>query len=64
MAALGIDRVVTGKVLNHASLDRDTITGSVYDRHGYDDEKRRALERWAEHLAEIVEAGTKAQKGD
>lgn len=62
MAALGIDRVVTGKVLNHASVDRDTITGSVYDRHGYDAEKRRALDRWADRLAEIVGAGAKAQK--
>jgi integrase len=24
MSALGIDRVVTGKLLNHASVDRDT----------------------------------------
>jgi integrase len=62
MAALGIDRVVTGKVLNHISVDRDTVTGLVYDRHGYEAEKRRALERWADRLAEIVGTETKASK--
>jgi hypothetical protein len=46
----GIDRIVTGKLLNHASVDRDTVTGMIYDRHSYDEEKRRAMERWADHL--------------
>jgi integrase len=55
MAALGIDRVVTGKLLNHASVDRDTVTGMIYDRHSYDSEKRRAADRWADRLVEIVE---------
>jgi integrase len=55
MAALGIDRVVVGKVLNHATVDRDSITGSVYDRHGYEPQKRQALERWAAKLEAIVE---------
>jgi integrase len=55
MAALGIDRVVTGKLLNHASVDRDTVTGMIYDRHSYDAEKRRAVERWADRLMGIVE---------
>jgi integrase len=55
MAALGIDRVVVGKVLNHATVDRDSITGSVYDRHGYEREKRNALNRWASKLEAIVQ---------
>jgi integrase len=50
LAALGIDRVVTGKLLNHASVDRDTVTGMIYDRHSYDTEKRHAVERWTERL--------------
>jgi integrase len=44
MAALGVDRIVVGKVLNHTTADRDSITGLVYDRHGYEREKREALE--------------------
>jgi hypothetical protein len=49
-------------VLNYASVDRDTVTGMIYDRHSYDVEKRRALEWWAERLAEIVEPKTRARQ--
>ncbi len=51
MARLGVDRIVIGKVLNHAE-------GGVtkrYDRHRYDSEKRIALDRWAAHLRTIVD---------
>lgn len=51
MARLGVDRVVIGKVLNHAEQE---VT-AVYDRHRYDAEKRRALELWAQRLAAIVD---------
>jgi integrase len=55
MARLGVDRLVIGKVLNHAE-------GGVtmrYDRHRYDGEKRQALQLWGERLSVIV-AGTDA----
>jgi integrase len=52
MAKLGADRVVIGKVLNHAEQE---VT-AIYDRHRYDAEKRRALEAWAQRLHEIVGA--------
>jgi integrase len=61
MAALGIERIVTGKLLNHASVDRDTVTGMIYDRHSYDSEKRRAVERWAERLQGIIEGRPQTQ---
>jgi integrase len=51
MARLGVDRLVIGKVLNHAE-------GGVtkrYDRHRYDAEKRAALDRWALHLQSVVD---------
>jgi integrase len=50
LARLGVDRVVIGKVLNHAEQE---VT-AIYDRHKYDAEKRRALEAWAHRLREIV----------
>jgi integrase len=50
MAKLGVERVVIGKVLNHAERE---VT-AIYDRHRYDSEKRRALDLWAEALAAIV----------
>jgi integrase len=51
LARLGVDRVVIGKVLNHAEQE---VT-AVYDRHRYDAEKRRALELWGQRLAAIVD---------
>jgi integrase len=51
MARLGIDRLVIGKVLNHAE-------GGVtqrYDRYEYAAEKKAALDRWALHLQAVVD---------
>ena len=50
MTALGISRLVVSKILNHV----ETGVTAVYDRHGYDAEKRHALEVWATRLEEIV----------
>ncbi len=50
MTALGINRLVVAKVLNHTER---SVT-AIYDRHGYDAEKRHALEAWAAHLEEIL----------
>ena len=41
------------RVLNHA---KGTLAGT-YNRHEYLDEKRRALEAWAERVAVIVGDG-------
>jgi integrase len=51
LARLGVDRVVIGKVLNHAESE---VT-AAYDRHRYDAEKRQALEKWGHRLAAIVD---------
>jgi integrase len=50
MAGMGISRLTISKVLNHA----DRGITSVYDRHGYDAEKRDALETWASKLQDII----------
>jgi integrase len=51
MGKLGVERLVVGKVLNHAEPG---VTGK-YDRHHYSVEKRQALERWADRPQLIVE---------
>lgn len=56
MARLGVSREVIAKVLNH--VDR-SVTG-VYERHGYEAEKRRALEKWADHVLRLVNSRTAA----
>jgi integrase len=54
MAALGVEPVVLGHVANHRTATRAGITLSVYVKHSYDGEKRRALDLWADRLAAIV----------
>ncbi len=56
MTALGINRLVVSKILNHVE---NSVT-AIYDRHGYDAEKRHALEAWAAHLEGILSGKAKA----
>jgi integrase len=51
MTALGHSRFNVGKVLNHAERG---VT-SIYDRYGYDKEKKAALNAWARLLVKITE---------
>jgi integrase len=53
MARLGISLSVIEKVLNHVSGSFAGIVG-VYQRHEFADEKRAALEKWAEHVERLV----------
>jgi integrase len=50
LAEIGIDDVVAERVMGHK------LQGmlAIYNRHGYDAEKRQALERWAKRLKQIV----------
>ncbi len=50
LAALGINRLVLSKILNH--VDR-SVTGR-YDTHLYVEEKKTALERWGRHLERVI----------
>ena len=54
LAALGTNRLVLSKILNH--MDR-SVTGR-YDTHHYLPEKRAALERWAVHLERVISGET------
>ncbi len=56
MTALGINRLVVSKILNHV----ETSVTAIYDRHTYDSEKRHALEAWAAHLEGILSGKPKA----
>ena len=51
MASGGIPRLTISKILNHA----ESGVTDVYDRHGYDPEKRAALDWWALKLQAILE---------
>jgi integrase len=51
LSELGIPFDVAERVLNHAMPGLQ----SVYDKHSYGGEKRRALQLWAEHVLAIAE---------
>jgi integrase len=53
MAKLGVSLVVIEKVLNHVSGSLGCIVG-VYQRHEYAEEKRAALQQWADHVEGLV----------
>jgi len=53
MARLGVDLPVVERILNHVSGSFGGVVG-VYQRHDFEDEKRAALNLWAEHVARIV----------
>ena len=50
MVGAGVPRLVVSKILNHV----ETGVTAVYDRHGYDLEKRAALDVWGQRLDQIV----------
>ncbi len=52
---LGVRLEVREAVLNHVSDSRSGIVG-VYQRHGWEAEKRAALQAWAEHIRRVAEA--------
>jgi integrase len=55
MARLHIDLPVIEKILNHTSGSFRGVVG-VYQRHSYADEKRTAMETWANFVNSIVTA--------
>jgi integrase len=57
LARLGVDIAVIERVLNHTS---GTFRGAVgtYQRHGFDDERRVALDRWARHIEALARGET------
>ena len=53
MARIGIAPHVIEKVLNHMSGQISGVA-AVYNRHGYEAEKREALEAWSSNLAGLI----------
>lgn len=54
MARLGISDRIVGRVLNHGTELRRTITSRVYIQHDFLAEKKAALDAWAAELKRIV----------
>ena len=50
LTKLGVDRFLLQRVMNHT----DTSVTKIYDRYNYLDEKREALQQWADRLDDII----------
>jgi integrase len=58
MARLGVNLPVIEKVLNHSSGSFAGIV-SVYQKHGFADEKRTALDAWGQHVEKLLSGKAK-----
>ena len=58
MAQLGVSPIVIANVANHRSVSKAGVTLGIYIQHGYEREKRDALELWASRLEAIVSGGS------
>jgi len=58
MAQLGVSPIVIANVANHRSVSKAGVTLGIYIQHGYEREKRDALELWANRLEAIVSGGS------
>lgn len=56
LAAIGFDSIVADKLLAHQPA-RLRGVASVYQRHNFWDERTRALDAWAAHVAGLVRTG-------
>jgi len=59
LARLGVPEDVQKRVLNHAPQG---VTAKHYNRHGYETEKRHALEQWSAHVDELTKATTAVEE--
>lgn len=57
MAEIGVQPHIVEAVVNHLSGHKSGVAG-IYNRATYAEEKRNALQKWAEHLASIVDRAT------
>ena len=55
MERLGVRLQVVEALLGHIAGSRAGVVG-IYQRHTYEEEKRDAVEKWAEHIASLREA--------
>ena len=50
LSKLGVDRFLIQRIINHS----DKSVTAIYDRYSYINEKREALQKWADRLHDII----------
>lgn len=58
MISLKIDMVHVGKTVSHKGLGKESVITTRYIHYEYIDEKRAALQKWNNHLAQIIRGET------
>lgn len=53
---VGYNRTIAGKIMNHKQLAGDNLITAVYTRYEYMEEKREALQAWADHIKNLLDA--------
>jgi integrase len=61
MAQLKVPPHVVEKIINHRGAETLGPVGKIYQRYNYLEERREALELWAQTLARIVETGARVE---
>jgi len=54
MISIGVDFVHVGKTVAHKGLGKEYVVTNRYAHYEYVEEKRKALQRWSNHLQQII----------
>lgn len=54
MISIGIDFVHVGKTVAHKGLGKEYVVTNRYAHYEYMEEKRKALQRWSNHLQQVI----------
>lgn len=54
MARLGVPKEIRAHVLNHKTVAASSVTTAVYDQYDYFDEKKDALDLWANEVQNMI----------
>ena len=54
MISIGVDFVHVGKTVAHKGLGKEYVVTNRYSHYEYVEEKRKALQRWSNHLQQVI----------
>ena len=54
MISIGVDFVHVGKTVAHKGLGKEYVVTNRYAHYEYVEEKRKALQRWSNHLQQVI----------
>lgn len=52
--SIGVNFVHVGKTVAHKGLSKEYVVTSRYDHYEYSEEKLKTLQRWSNHLQQVI----------